>query len=98
MKALRLFHGLVAIGLLALTSTASAGLAEDKAVDRMVVNPDAIQLQMMLAQHDIRADLLRQYDWRAMALENLRQTLATSPAIARQESVGKDGRSAYASR
>ncbi|MBI2380009.1 MAG: hypothetical protein HYV16_04525 [Gammaproteobacteria bacterium] len=92
MKARLLFKTLL-VSTMLLSGTVSASVDADPGIERLTVTPDAIQLQMLLAQRAIRQELAAQFDWQAIALESLRNVLA-QPIVAE---LGADSRD-YAGR
>jgi len=78
---------LIAAVLLASAGVASATIETTGPISHVVVSPDAITLQMMLAQRSIRNELTVDVDWRAVALESLRDTLAR-PYVAHHDAEG----------
>lgn len=52
---------------------------EQNPLETVTVYADPVIVQMVQAQHAIREDLTRSVDWRQIALDGLRATLATPP-------------------
>lgn len=88
MKARLLLKSLLVAGLF-VSGAASASANAEQGVERLVVTPNAIQLQMLLAQRSIRQELLAQFDWRAIALESMRNVLA-QPIVAERGELGRE--------
>lgn len=79
MKSRLLSQSVFAAALL-VAGAASQAQAEET-VERLVVTPNAIQMQMLLAQREIRQELLN-LDWRAIALAQLREVLSQPIVVA----------------